>query len=300
MSDTTNISGIWRGYLSGTNRGEIFVRFQQCGNLLKADALALDFQFGPTIAQLQGKLEGHKAEMRFLRFRADAPIIPLDGQVTFAFDDKIQTADGNWSTDIGSTGVCKLLRTAEWEVRWHWRLRRIRLGWFVKRWRNTAYCAFIFFVAVAAMRLRVQMTWQTLILLLLPAPFLFSPHLARLLSVFQSAKVKKIGPIEIEQFPPSPEIIAASSQNVQESVAFHELNRFFVLRTKILMGVLAHGNGMTLADFGQYARAFGVAPENIEMTLAAILQTGCAQLANQTISPTPWGQRYVRFGLRLA
>ncbi len=260
----------------------------------------MDFQFGPTITQMVGKLEGQKADMRFLRFRGEGPILPLDGQVGFTVDDKIQSADGNWSTDIGSTGICKLLRTDEWEVRWYWRLRQIRLGWFVKRWRNSGYCAFIFFAAVAALQVRIQLTWQTLILLLLPAPFLFSPHLARLLGVFQSARVKKIGPIEIEQVPPSPEIIAASGQNVQESVAFQELNRFFVLRTKILMGVLAHGNGMTLVDFGQYARAFGVAPDNLEMTLSAILQTGCAQLANQTISPTPWGQRYVRFGLRLA
>ena len=302
MSEKSKISGIWQGYLSGTNRAKVVVRIQAIGNGLKGKAIAFDHQFGSTIADLDGKLDGQKAHVRLLNIHARAPMVALDGEIMLNFDEAFTVADGNWSTDLGTAGMCKIMRSNEWDVHWFWRLRRIKLGWFIMRWRNTVYCIFLLAVAVAALLQRVQIAWQTLILLLLPAPFLFSPHMGRLLAVFHGAKVKKIGPIELEQTSPSPEVLAAASPNVQESVAFNELNRFFVLRTKILMGILAHGNGMSLAEFSQYTRAFAVAPENVEMTLAAILQTGCAQLVedNKKIIPTAWGQRYVRFGLKLA
>ena len=72
------------------------------------------------------------------------------------------------------------------------------------------------------------------------------------------------------------------------------------MRTKFMLGILAHSDGITMAEFGSLARAFGVAPDNVEMTLNAILQTGCAQVTEGKVIPTPWGQRYVRFGLQLA
>ena len=300
MSDKPQkLTGIWRGYVSGTNRATIFVRFQQRDDELNAQAVVLDHQFGPSIIQLSGSIENQKAQLRLLSFLGHAPLRPLDGQISITLDEKFGTADGNWSTDIGTAGTCKLLRSNESDLRWYYRLRRIRLAWFIMCWRNKVYCTFLFAVAIAALIQRVQISWQVLILLLLPAPFLFSHHLARLVGVFQSARVKKIGPIEFEQNPPTAEIIAAATQNAQENVAFNQLNQFFVLRTKIMVGILAHSNGMGLAEFGQLARSFGVAAENVEMTLRAILQTGCAQSVGDKITPTDWGRRYVQRGLRL-
>jgi hypothetical protein len=246
-----------------------------------------------------GNVEDQKAQLRLLRFLGHAPFVALDGQVTFTLDEKGNTADGNWSTDIGTAGICKLIRTDEWDWRWHWRLRRIRLGWFIMRWRNTVYCVALLCVAVAALTQRVQISWQSLILLLLPAPFLFSPHLARLAGILQIARVKKIGPIEF-QIPPTPEILAAANPQGQESVAINQLNQFFALRTKVLVAVLAHSNGMPASDFSQLSRSLGVPEENLETTLKVIIQMGCAQLVENKIIPSAWGQRYVRFGLRLA
>jgi hypothetical protein len=300
MSDKPKkLTGIWRGYISGTNRAVIFVRFQHKDVGLKAQAVVLDHQFGPSIIRLSGSIENQKAQLRLLSFLGHAPLRPLDGQISLTLDEKFSTAEGNWSTDIGTTGTCKLLRSNESDLRWYWRLRRIRLGWFVMRWRNTVYCAVLLCVAVAALTQRVQISWQSLILLLLPAPFLFSPHLARLAGILQIARVKKIGPIEF-QIPATPEILAAANPQGQESVVINQLNQFFALRTKVLLAVLAHSNGMPVSDFSQLARSFGVPDENLEITMKAIIQMGCAQLTDNKIIPTAWGQRYVRFGLRLA
>ena len=72
--------------------------------------------------------------------------------------------------------------------------------------------------------------------------------------------------------------MAVATQQAHENAAFAQLNQFFVPRTKILLAILAHGNGMSLAEFGQLAGSFGVPAENVETTLLAILQTGCAQV----------------------
>ena len=94
--------------------------------------------------------------------------------------------------------------------------------------------------------------------------------------------------------------MAVATQQAHENAAFAQLNQFFVLRTKILLAILAHGNGMSLAEFGQLAGSFGVPAENVETTLLAILQTGCAQVVEGRVIPTEWGRGYVQRGFRLA
>ena len=296
----TDLTGIWRGYLAGSNRGRIAVRLRQKGKNLESRAVFFDYQFGPVLVPLRGRLEGRKAEFRLLGFIGFAPLLPLDGQLSITFDENFKAAEGTWSTDIGTSGVCKLERANESRLKWHYRLTRIKLGWFVQQWRGTIYALLLVVVAAAAMTQRVQLSVVSLILLLLPAPFLFSHHLARLIGIFHGSGIRKIGPIEFDQNPPTAEIVAVATQQAHENAAFAQLNQFFVLRTKIVLAILAHGNGMSLAEFGQLAGSFGVPAENVETTLRAILQTGCAQVVEGRVIPTEWGRRYVQRGLRLA
>ncbi|MBU6402280.1 MAG: hypothetical protein KGS61_18330, partial [Verrucomicrobia bacterium] len=151
----------------------------------------------------------------------------------------------------------------------------------------------------------------------------FSPHVVRLAALLQTARIRRIGPVEF-QMPPTPGIVAAATAGGAtpalvstppipeghtvripqgpEILAFNQLNQFFVLRSKVLLAVLAHSQGMTISDFSQLARSFGVPQENLETTLRAFLQTGCAQFVedNKKVMPTAWGQRYVQVGLHLA
>lgn len=132
-------------------------------------------------------------------------------------------------------------------------------------------------------------------------PFVFRSQLAKLIALIQMAKIKKLGPIEFEQNPPIAEIIALVTQQVQESVVFEYLNQFLVLRTKNLLAVLARNNdGLSIADFRSLALSFGVPPENLDVTISAIVQANCAHIQNERILSTVLGQRYVQVGLRLA
>jgi len=125
--------------------------------------------------------------------------------------------------------------------------------------------------------------------------------LAKLIALIQMAKIKKLGPIEFEQNPPIAEIIALVTQQVQESVVFEYLNQFLVLRTKNLLAVLARNNdGLSIADFRSLALSFGVPPENVDVTISAIVQANCAHIQNERMFPSVLGQRYVQVGLRLA
>jgi hypothetical protein len=301
MSDKPpNLTGIWRGYLSGSNRGRIAVRLRQKGSHLESRAVFLGHQFGPLLVLLRGSLEGRQAKFRPLEFSGFAPVLPLDGEFSITFDENFKAAEGTWSTDIGTSGVCKLERSNESWLKWYSRSISIKLGWFVQRWRGKIYALILVIVTAAAMTQRVKLSVMSLVLLLLPAPFLFSHHLARLAGIFQGVHIKKIGPIEFDQNPPTAEIVAIATQHAHENVAFAQLNQFFVLRTKILLAILVHGNGMSLAEFGQLAGSFGVPPENVETTLLAIRQMGCAQVVDGRVIPLEWGRRYVQGGLRLA
>src|SRR5439155_6783002 len=228
MSDNpTDLTGIWRGYLSGSNRGRITVRLRQKGKNLESRAVFLDYQFGPVLVPLRGSLEGRKAEFRLLGFIGPAPVLPLDGQLSITFDENFKAAEGTWSTDIGTSGTCKLERASESWLKWHYRLTRIKLGWFVRRWRRTIYALLLVIVAAAAMTQRVQLSVMSLILLLLPAPFLFSHHLARLIGIFHGSGIRKMGPFEFDQNPPTAEVVAVATRQAHENAAFAQLNQFF-------------------------------------------------------------------------
>ena len=113
--------------------------------------------------------------------------------------------------------------------------------------------------------------------------------------------MKKAGPFEfdLEQNPPTEQIIAAARLQAQESIVFAHLNQFFVLRTKMLLAVLAHSTGgISIADFQGLAVSFGVPAENVDVTISALVQANCAQIQNERIFPTALGQRYVQAGLR--
>ena len=146
-----------------------------------------------------------------------------------------------------------------------------------------------------------RISYPALILLLVPVPFIFRSRLANLIAIIQMARIKRLGPIEFDQNPPTAEIIALATQHVQENIAFRHLNQFFALRTKILLAVLAHSNnGLGIAEFRNLALSFGVPPENVDVTISAIQQANCARVENARVLPTEWGRRYVHVGLRQA
>jgi hypothetical protein len=290
-------SGIWRGYLSGSNRGPIFVRFRCTGATVTADALFQDFAFGPCTVLLEGTPEGNTIAFRLMTFTANSPLLPLDGVVTLHFSQDYKTAEGTWGTDAGTAGICKLTRTSEFEVVWVLREFIFEFRQVIRRSQTTLYTLFLFAVAVAAMFGHVQLSGLILLLLLIPAPFLFSSDLVTLIGIIRDTRVRKIGPVEFQD-KPTPEIAAMTSSEAQQNVAFANLNRFLNVRSKVLLGVLAHGGGLLLRDFETSAKALGVPAENVKTTLEALGKTGCVEMSSDKIVATQWGQRFINQGLR--
>lgn len=298
MNGPRALPKFWRGYVAGTNRGNVLLRISQSGTKVAAKAILLDHLFGSATMWFKGDLNDAQLELRMTRCKSKAPINPLDGKVSVKFDVKSQVIEGTWQTEIGTSGVCRFESSDLGWPRWIFsliaiKLRTLRLFAFI-------YVLFLLACAVAGMVGHAKLSWPTVVLILVPAPFLFTSDLARLIATFRQAGVRKAGPFEFEQNPPSAEVIAIATRQAQANIAFAQLNQFLVLRTKILLAVLAHANGMPLAEFGNLARSFGVAEDNVATTLQAMIETGCAQVHDDRVVPTPWGRRYVHEGLQLA
>ena len=306
MSDATpakRVEGIWSGYAQGNNRGKMLLRIKRSPNTangLTAKAILYDEQLGVTEARLSGQISGDKAEFRLSEVRGLAPLVPREGQVVLNLKED-GSAEGQWQTDIGTAGVFRISRANFDTLGWYLRILSAKASFAWHKWLAPVYGLFLVVLAVISIFFNTNISYPALILLLVPVPFVFRSQLAQLIALIHMARIKKLGPIEFEQTPPTQEIVAVARLQAQEGVVFWHLNQFFALRTKVLLAVLAHSNGgLSIADFQNLALAFGAPPENVDVTRDAIVQANCAQIQNERIVPTMLGQRYVQFGLRLA
>jgi hypothetical protein len=303
MSNATpekRFEGIWSGYGQGTNRGKILVRIKRSANGLTAKAMLYDEQLGITEAWLSGQTSGDTTEFRLLEVHGLAPFVPRDGQVTLNLKED-GTAEGEWQTDIGTRGVFRISRGRFGTIGWYRHALFAKARFARHKWLAPIYGLFLVALAVTSIILNARISYPALILLLVPVPFVFQSQLAKLIAMVQTARIKRLGPIEFDQNPPTEEIVAVAKLQAQEGIVFAHLNQFFVLRTKVLLAVLAHSNGgLSIAEFRNQALSFGVLPENVDVTVSAIQQANCAHIQNERILPTVLGQRYVQVGLRLA
>ncbi|MEK6712248.1 MAG: hypothetical protein AABZ64_16895 [Nitrospinota bacterium] len=287
-------SGYWEGYVSGTNRGPIILCIRKDGDIWHSDAIFEDFAFGPTLLTLRGDIKGALAEFRIVKSYGLAPVLPLDGKVTIDFAKGPSEVDGKWETDIGTVGVCRLYRTRISNLRCS---VRFAIGSFMllcRRRKAAIYVALVLVVAILDLASVLKMSYQSFLLLFVPAVYIFRPQIEELIRAF---RVKRIGPVELDQSLPSAEIQNLIKQQVAESLRFMYLNNFFVLRTKFILDWLAQAGTVTLVSFVQYASSIGVPVDNIKVTLDALTQTGCARLEGERmerITISELGQGYVR------
>ena len=308
MSDATpakRFEGIWSGYGQGSNRGKVLVRIKKSANTangLTAKGILYDEQFGITEAWLSGLVsDGDKAEFRLLDVRGIAPIVPREGGVVLNLKAD-GSAEGQWHTNIGTGGAFNIVRATFGATGWHLRDLFALASFLWRKCMAPLYGVFLVALAVVSIFFNTNISFPALILLLVPVPFIFRSQLAQLIAFIHMARIKRLGPVEfqLEQSPPDPDLLALlANPQVHANIFFAQLNQFFVWRTKMLLTVLARRNdGLSITEFRDLALSFGVPPENIEATLAAILQANCARIANERVFPTEWGQRYVQFGLR--
>lgn len=248
--------------------------------------------FGPAIVSLTGKLDGPRSKLQLVHFRGFAPLVPLDGQITLDFDKN--TAEGSWSTDIGTTGTCKVRVTSMSIAQWWARLGAINFRFCWRKYSDQVYVALLLFVVILDLVRFVQVSYPILILLLMPAPYILRNYLAQLIAMIQAARIKKIGPIEFEQNPMTQNVRQLITQEVQETVAFLTLDGFFAPRTKLILVWVAQNQAVDRLQFDMYATAtLGVSPDNIDVTLNALIVSRCVTLEDARLTITEMGRRYV-------
>ncbi len=291
-----NPQGIWCGHFFGTNIGVLSVRFYNSKNQLKAKAFFVDQQFGPTTVLASGNLSDNKGTFKLSEFHSLAPFIPISGQLSLVFNPDNLTAEGTWLTDLMTSGTCRLTQTKMSLAGLWLKIIEIRLKWLVRRCTSLIYLLFLFLIALGSLCERVKLSTLNLILLLLPAPFLFTKQLGKLIDTLRHAKLKKFGPFEIDQTPPSPEIVAAASTtNSSSPAAFDALNKFFVPRTKFMLSAISQRGSVTNVEFVQLAKDISIPFDNIEQTLTALLEVSCVEVESNLIKVTNHGRNYLKF-----
>lgn len=278
----------WNGHVTGTNRGRVYIRGRRRGETFRARATFDDQVAGATLLWLTGTVKGTTVELRIVDSRGLAPLLPLDGRVRLDFDPPFQEGEGTWQSDIGTAGTCRVHTGGR--VAWWWRRLTVPVRHLWARHNPVAYMLLLLLVAGLSLTQRITISWPVVLLLLVPAPYVFQLQIIRLIQAF---KVRRIGPVELEQNPVTAQVGRVIAEHVQEAVRFLLLDGFFVPRTKLVLLWLAGSGAVDRAQFNAFAAQVGVASDNIDVTLQAIVSVGCAVSEADRIVITDLGRRYV-------
>jgi len=287
------IPKLWRGYFEGTNRGSAIARTRQRGEDLKCTAIIYDKEFGPSKATYIGKLTNAQAVLQLINYQGVAELNPVTGQLELDFDRDFQHAKGKWNTDIGTTGICELYAADFSLFGWGWSLLRLHLTLFFNRHGPLLYSSGLFTIALLGILGTFKLSYPALLLMLIPAPYVFKSYI---LELIHELRIKKLGPIELEQ--PLPDIRQVISAQVQEALYFGFLDGFLVPRTKLILLWLRENQPVSRQKFNAYATAIGVPRDNLDATWSALISTGCATLRDdRALVLTESGKRYIEYML---
>lgn len=315
------LAPFWAGHLSGTNRGRLLVRLSQNKEKLEAEAIIYDQAFGPALASLDGDLKDRgasaekdpRATLRIWRMRSGAPVSPLDGILVLTFTEELHKATGTWQTDIGTVGNLVLRRISRWRLGWSIEKSAIAAVLFAgragRRVLPLLYTLAVIAVAVLTLLGKIALPYSVLVLLLLPGVFVFQGRIAGLI---HALPVRRVGPVEFEQNarppdpvgPPGPvgESGGRASRDAGEEIErarfFGSLDVFLVPRTRYLLQWLNSRQTATHEEVIAAATSFGVPPENLDATLAALIFTHLVGVSEGRFSIQPLGREYLEDFMR--
>ncbi len=297
-------SSYWTGYITGTNRGRVWLKIDASEGRVTAKASLFDHQVGPATIRFEGSqpAEGSSLELRLVAFSGSPAVTPLDGGITITLGSNSQPHSvGSWWTDIGTSGAVII--------------RPIRLGWlkfmtarirafFLRYCPGTVGFLYVFGLfglgLLGALGVIGISAWQ-LILMLLPGPFLLRRQIKAILG---DLGVSKAGPFEFNaQVPPEsmgvterPLEVDGTRPSPQQITAYlAKLDEFFAPITKsLLIMVSLFPNGMDVPQFFQMAKGLGAQEANIPMIFQAITGTGVAELRDGRLVLTNLGRTWLQ------
>ena len=281
------------------------VRLDRHGSALDACVVLHDRVLGPSVLWLAGTIQDTHADLELVDARPIGATTPTGVRLSLDFSADLLAAKGIWTTDV-TAGWCEFRVAKISTVTWWRRLAVTRVqiaGEWMLPW---AYGACL--VAVALLDLlwrQADLSYPSLVLLLLPALFIFRGHLERVIGILRESGIRKFGPVEFGQNPLGEEarrLIAQLAQQMQEASAFIIVDQVLAPLTKILLIRLRTTPPVDRSQFDVHARLVGVPEDNLDATWNALLLTGCAQMDAQTLKlgVTLLGRRYVDHLQRLA
>ncbi len=303
MSDHQRIPSFWRGYITGTNRGRVWLRIRTRRRGTTANAVLFDHQWGPTLLGFtNGQLsENSLLQLRLTTIHVSAPAIPLDGQATIPLPAGARSESvGSWWTDIGSSGVLVIRPISFGWLQWMAaKTGAVALRFFPGTLR-LLYVVGLFSLGILGTRGVLQLSAWELVLMLLPGPFLLRPQIK---AILVDLGVSKAGPLEFkQQIPPTmgmperPSEVEGVVPNAQQDTAYlAALDEFFAPITKSLLRTLSLlPDGMEIPQFIKTAKSLRVQEANIPTILHAITSTGVAQLRDGRVILTDLGRAWLQ------
>jgi hypothetical protein len=292
------ISEYWEGHLTGGSRGRLLIRFREVKpSEYSATALFLDQRFGHSIVNSSGRVVDAALELRMRRFHGAAPFLPLDGALSLTFSDG--RAKGIWNTDLGMFGVV-VLRPSTCSV-WSWWVRRIAYSVAARVQLVAPAIYLIAVVLIALLSLRhsfhIDLGLPSLILLLVPAPFLLRWMIARMVNSLKEMGLEQFWLIRFLQ-PKAQPIGALERVSGPGIPVFDDLNLRFAPATKQLLCWLALRGWASLEEFAERAVTFAVIGDNLNATVNILSETGCVAVNDRRITILPFGRQYVAFFFR--
>ncbi len=294
--DRKKIPKFWVGRLTGTNRGTLALKLKKN----RAKLALKDQTWGSSIVHFEGQVSENRAEFESVDCIGYAPIMPSFIKVSLQIEKDLSKATGDWQTDIGTTGSFTLVKAKRFS--WWKKYFEVLISLLLHRWGPTFYVAILILVASIDIFSTFATTYPTLVLLLVPAPYVFRHQLLELIESFRSGGVKRLGPLELQEQTQRPSGVGGSPWVAPTGSAdsvFQVLNQTFVPQTKMILLwlALAHlaGSNITSSDFDDFAESLNVRNEYRQNTWDVLQQNLCLTVSDDRVQITVLGSAYANY-----
>lgn len=192
---TLPLPEFWRGHISGpTNRASVLARLHEDGDTVKLRVLLDDAVLGPAACRFTGVRRDNNVDCRLLSFVPSGAPFPVAAKLSLHFSEDNQSATGAWSSDVGTNGSCSLSAITERDVGWWWKMA---ITYASVLMQSPAYYSAVLFAVIALSLVRLlNLTYPILVLILVPALFVFRQQMKALIDYFG---LTKAGPFEFQR-----------------------------------------------------------------------------------------------------
>lgn len=284
------IEKFWKGYISGTNRGKVILSMKGSENTLNAEGILFDQRYGPSVFKLSGSIEGNSAKVNIGEFQSFLAVSPLDGEINLTFTPDYKSAEGNWKSDIGTTGSLKINSFSNSQFKWMITWWSSKLQIFLSRKLKFLFVLFYLVIIFLSLLGTIEISFVLLILFFTPGLYIFRHEIRDLINVLE---FKKIAGAEFQEKNPNLASVSKSYPLSTKIGKFLNLDRFFVPKTKLLLLWLYGQDSVEVEKLLKYARFINIVDKDISNTAVALEESGCITFKDGKVILLDFGKKYI-------